>query len=482
MVDVLLVNPRFNGRSELPPLGLLAIASVLLKEDIGIEVIDLDLGTSDAAGRVLSEALARKPGVLGVSAMTDSFQSALDVCRKAKAADPAVLTVMGGIHATVLHDTLLREHEVIDAVVRGEGEIAFAELVKRCLGGHDLGGTEGVSFRREGKIVCGKDRDLIGDLDFLPPPAHHLVENGSYKTRNISSSRGCARRCAFCSIRALYGTRVRTRGVESVVSEIEALVGLGAKRILFTDDNFTFSLPRVGDICNGIVERGFHREVEFFAEGRIDDICRDPIMAGIMSNAGFRGLYVGAESGSEEILRYYRKDILPDDVLRAVSMCVEQNLTPVVNFILYGPMDTADTIRQTVALARRIFEMGAEIAYAEAIIPYFGTPLQAWLVRDGKFRRSGDVYYFDSYRGMDIDSVLRLTALARRLARFVHGEHPLFGMRRVYYEMGFVDELLARLFPTALEGTLQKLRREGTRSEEAEQLRLEVMAVIGGLQ
>ena len=93
MVDVLLVNPRFNGRSELPPLGLLAIASVLLKEDIGIEVIDLDLGTSDAAGRVLSEALARKPGVLGVSAMTDSFQSALDVCRKAKAADPAGIDI-----------------------------------------------------------------------------------------------------------------------------------------------------------------------------------------------------------------------------------------------------------------------------------------------------------------------------------------------------------------------------------------------------
>ncbi len=479
MVDVLLVNPRFNGRSELPPLGLLALASVLLKEHIAVGVVDLDLGTPVAADRALSEGLARKPKVLGLSAMTDSFKSALEVCRRAKAADAAVLTVMGGVHATVLHDTLLRDHDVIDAVVRGEGEIAFPELVKRFLGGRDPGGIEGVTFRREGKIVCEKDCELIRDLDALPVPAHHLVENGSYTTRNISSSRGCARQCAFCSIRALYRSRVRARGVASVFSEIETLVGLGAKRILFTDDNFTFSLPRVRDICNGIVEGGFHKEVEFFAEGRVDDICRNPIIAGIMSNAGFRGLYVGAESGSEEILRYYRKDISPGDMLSAVAACVEQNLTPVVNFIMYGPMDTADTIRQTTALARKAFEMGAEIAYAEAMIPYYGTPLQEWLERDGKFRRAGDVYYFESYRGMDIESVLRLTALSRRLARFVYGGDPLFKMRRVYYEMGFLDELLACLFPPAFEKILGKLRGEGVQSDEAEDLRVEVMKAVG---
>jgi len=480
MVDVLLVNPRFNGRSELPPLGLLALASVLLKENIATGVIDLDVDTPGAADRVLSEGLARKPRVVGVSTMTDSFQSALEVCQKAKASDPAVLTVMGGIHAAVLHDTLLREYDVIDAVVRGEGEIAFLEIVRRFLAGRDPGGIEGVTFRRGGEIVRENDRDLILDLDTLPIPAHRLVENGRYTTRNISSSRGCARRCAFCSIRALYRAKVRTRSVERVISEIETLVGLGAKRILFTDDNFTFSLPRVRDICSGIMEGGFHREVQFFAEGRADDICRNPIMAGIMSDAGFRGLYIGAESGSEEILGYYCKDISPGDILRAVSACVEQNLTPVVNFILYGPMDTADTIRQTAALAKKVFEMGAEIAYAEAIIPYFGTPLQEWLERDDKFRRAGDVYYFDSYRGMDIDSVLRLTALARRIARFVHGGDPLFEIRRVYYEMGFVDELLARLFPPDLEKVLRKLRGEGVRNEEAENLRNEVKRVIGG--
>ena len=60
-----------------------------------------------------------------------------------------------------------------------------------------------------------------------------------------------------------------------------------------------------------------------------------------------------------------------------MALCVEQNLTPVVSFILFGPMDTAGTIRETLALARRLFECGAEIACTEMLIPYPGTPIAA---------------------------------------------------------------------------------------------------------
>jgi radical SAM superfamily enzyme YgiQ (UPF0313 family) len=88
-------------------------------------------------------------------------------------------------------------------------------------------------------------------------------------------------------------------------------------------------------------------------------------------------LYFGAESGAGKILDYYRKGITPADIERCVALCVEQNLTPVVSFILFVPMDTPGTIRETLALARRLFECGAEIAYTEMLIPYPGTPIAA---------------------------------------------------------------------------------------------------------
>mgnify|MGYP003610360595 CR=1 FL=1 len=42
-MNILLVNPRFNGTSEIPPLGLAAVASPLLDADFDVKILDLDL-------------------------------------------------------------------------------------------------------------------------------------------------------------------------------------------------------------------------------------------------------------------------------------------------------------------------------------------------------------------------------------------------------------------------------------------------------
>jgi radical SAM superfamily enzyme YgiQ (UPF0313 family) len=128
---------------------------------------------------------------------------------------------------------------------------------------------------------------------------------------------------------------------------------------------------------------------------------------------------------------------------RCVSLCVEQNLTPVVSFILLGPRDTVATVRETLALARRLFEQGAEIAYTEMLIPYPGTPIQSSLARDGKFRHSEEVYYFESYNGMDAKRILQLFTAARQAAQRVHRGEPFAQQRRVYREFGCLDDLLA---------------------------------------
>ena len=67
------------------------------------------------------------------------------------------------------------------------------------------------------------------------------------------------------------------------------------------------------------------------------------MLPGTLSAAGFGALYFGAESGAGKILDYYRKGITPADIERCVALCVEQNLTPVVSFILFGPMDTPES-------------------------------------------------------------------------------------------------------------------------------------------
>ena len=47
----------------------------------------------------------------------------------------------------------LREHPYIDAVIKGEGEITFTELLKVYLGNGSIEETDGVSCRINGKIL-----------------------------------------------------------------------------------------------------------------------------------------------------------------------------------------------------------------------------------------------------------------------------------------------------------------------------------------
>jgi len=455
-MNILLVNPRFNGTSEIPPLGLESVAAPLLEADFEVSILDLDLespGEGPGAGDERLQKCLRecRPSIVGLTALSNSFASAGHVLETVKEADPRTLTVLGGIHGSVLFETLLRDHDAIDAVVRGEGEVTFLELARRFADSSDFDGIPGVSYRRAGCIVHNGERPLMRDLDRFPIPAHHLIDGGCYRTRSISSSRGCAHDCTFCSIQSQYHRIVRFHSAGRLIEEIHGLLYFGAKRIMFTDDNFTFSLKRIRELCAEMIRQGFNSQAAFYAQGRMDDICRNPSMAGMLSEAGFRALYVGAESGSAEVLSYYRKGIHPEEVLRGASFCIEQNLTPVVNFILLGPKDTPETIRQTIRLALQLFENGAEIAYTETLIPYPGTPIKETLERDGRYRETGEVYYFESYRGVNMDWFLHLCDCARVLTRLFHGTDPQFDARKTYYELACLDSLLAGRVPPDLE-------------------------------
>jgi anaerobic magnesium-protoporphyrin IX monomethyl ester cyclase len=461
-MDVLLVNSRHNGSAEIPPLGLEYLAAVLLQSPLTVSILDLDTNChSDIHESLRHELSAHTPQVVGVTAMSDSFTSALQILGIVKNYNPDILTVLGGMHATVRYEAILDNHDAVDVIVRGEGDYTFKEVVSHHLSRKSFGSIDGVSYRQNGHVVHTRERGLIKNLNALPLPAHHLVANTDYATRSISTSRGCVQNCSFCSIQSMYHRTVRVRSIESIIDEIEELVMNGARRIMFTDDNFTFSTTRITHLCQTIKARRLNRRAVFYAEGRIDDICRSPSMAGILSDAGFRGLYIGAESGSDAILRYYRKDITTEQIRQGVFYCIEQNLTPVVNFILYGPRDTVGTMKETISLAKRLFENGAEIAYAEALTPYPGTPLKDELEMNGRFRESEGVFYFDSYSGLDIDRTLELLNAARLITYLVRKDDTLFEARKAYYELSYLDELLDNRVPSDFEA----LRRRGDPGE-----------------
>jgi len=96
-MNILLVNPRYNGKSEIPPLGLESVASPLLEEDLDVLILDLDIGESqDMDERLLKCLKEFKPAIVGVTSLSDSFASARHVFETVKAVNHEILTVWGG--------------------------------------------------------------------------------------------------------------------------------------------------------------------------------------------------------------------------------------------------------------------------------------------------------------------------------------------------------------------------------------------------
>lgn len=443
---VLLVNPAFDGRAEAPPLGLLCLAAVLIGNGIDTRVTDLDVqepGSGSDPCRKLHEAISGfDPSVLGVTSTSRNFDSARQAISCAKRLSPGIVCVLGGVHATVAYPGILENVPALDFLIRGEGENSFLQLVRRHAEKRSFENIEGLSFW-SGTAIVHNPRGGPADLDGYPMPAHHLIGNGAYRARSISGGRGCFHGCTFCSIKEMYGSTVRLRDVASIAEEIHCLTTLGARRIMFTDDNFTADRGRLARLCGAIVKMGLASRAEYIAEGRLDDIARHPLTAQVLGESGFRYIYAGAESGSQGVLDYYRKKTTPEAIFEGAVHCLNNNVMPVVNFILLGPRDSVRTIRETISFARRLFESGAQIAYTETLVPYPGTPIRMQLAKKGRLLEKDDIYWFEPDGKPGYEEFLSLFADARQEAQMKFGHKPYFEHQRVYFELVCLDEILS---------------------------------------
>ncbi|OYT48056.1 cobalamin-binding protein, partial [Candidatus Bathyarchaeota archaeon ex4484_231] len=134
---VLLVEPPKEvwfvmGEYLPPPFGLLELGAYLEKhvEDVEVTVLDCQAERVDWQG--LEKRIAElEPDVVASSGFaTCNAYTAVRTLETAKKVNPNILTVTGGQHFTALAEESLREYPEIDVIVRGEGEVTFAELVK----------------------------------------------------------------------------------------------------------------------------------------------------------------------------------------------------------------------------------------------------------------------------------------------------------------------------------------------------------------
>jgi radical SAM superfamily enzyme YgiQ (UPF0313 family) len=216
---------------------------------------------------------------------------------------------------------------------------------------------------------------FVKDLNSLPHPnwdqfdirrfRYQIITNRGI-TLPVLGSRGCPDTCNYCPY--LVNSKYRVRTPESVVNEIEYLVGRYKIRgIAFRDPNLTHGRDRARKLADLILRRGV--DVRWGIEARTDRL--DPELLTLLHRAGLRSVEVGVESASEETLRANLRRAIPKTHQELViEHCHRLGIRVIANYTLGLPNDTVDGMLDTIRYAKKLNTFAIQFTITT---PYPGT-------------------------------------------------------------------------------------------------------------
>jgi len=341
-MKVALIRPRSSGGAYEPPLGVLYIAGYLRKYgEVDVEIIDAEALNWDNK-KVGKRLKLIKPDLVGISVLSyDRFQG-FEIAEIAK--KNGAFVVIGGPHVTFIDRETLESNPSIDAVVRGEGEATTLELVTKLRSKEPVDSINGLTFRRDDKIIRNPDREFIKDVDSIPLPAYDLVPMEKYQYYAVLASRGCPFNCIFCASPKIWKRKLRSRDPKKVVDEIEYLLtNYGKKVVHIKDDTFTVRKSWFNKICDEIENRNLKFRWECL--GRVDTIDKE--MLERLKKLGCERIEFGVETGDEYMMKLINKNITKNQVRTAISLAKEVGLGVGTFFMLGHPAENEKTINET---------------------------------------------------------------------------------------------------------------------------------------
>ena len=381
-----------------PPIELAHVAAVLEEEGHEVQIHDGDARDLDLEGSCAA-ICAERPEFVCLDSSSTSLERDLLLARRVRSELGVPVGILGS-QVTYTPDEIF-EGDSVDVVVRGEPEHTVRDLAARLAAGEGFEGVAGVSWRKpSGEVVHEPERDKIKDLDALPIPARHLLDNQAYRfpgvegaITTVKSSRGCPLNCSFCGYTLAQGLRFRFRSPEHVLTELEDLYrNHGIRHVVFRDPIFSTKASRVHEICDGMIERGL--QIEWQCETAVKVLDRELLKK--MAAAGCRHISLGVESGNEEIQRKHCGAKLLDHVQAkgVFDACRDFGIETRAFCMIGFPEETEAMAEETLRLVEHLDPDQVQFC---AVTAYPGTPLYQML-SDG---RDFDYAVMTGYRALE---------------------------------------------------------------------------------
>jgi magnesium-protoporphyrin IX monomethyl ester (oxidative) cyclase len=492
-MKVLLINPpqTFFPGSDPPagnlPLGLMYIAAMLQNGGYIVEILDAFMADADfkegngetkTVGlpfkQIGKEIRVRKPDIVGIAGpFTSQIGHAIQTSKVAKEACPDCLTVVGGPHVSLVPSEFLEEAITVDIAVVGEGENAMLEIAQSLEGKKALSEIQGIAYRNGDTIIVNPRRRFLDNLDNLPYPAYDLVDMEQYLSTSkkgyrsfqdraipMITSRGCPFNCSFCSVHLHMGHSFRAHSAQYVLDHIQYIVDkYKVRNIFFEDDNLTLDLKRFEAICDGIIERKI--KVNWETPNGIRADCLNLDLLKKMKKSGAKSIFVGVESGDQQILdKIIGKSLDLDKVIEFAKNSQKIGLKTGAFYIIGFPGETKQDMQRTVDFAldlKRKYDVGMHLFVAT---PSYGTRLyveckdKGYLSADlswnsfAQARQAKGIPLIttNEFTPVEVKEIAsKAVAKYKKLSLSGHAKHPVKALQTVFNQPQLVIKFLKNL-------------------------------------
>ena len=334
--------------------------------------------------------------LVGFSSMTGYSDLTRRIVGRLRKLDPDTFIVWGGIHPIIHPEDAVTAD--VDAICTGEGEFAFAELHQLLQDDRDFTGVGNFWFKRGAEVVRNPFLPLMtpADMDTLPFPQYGADTERIYipgmgfvpmgRTEYLAQfslgyqtvwSIGCPFHCSFCGNTKFIANDVNYKKVRHpspryIVDEIKSVQQRFpfVSQVSFHDDSF-MAIP--------------YRELEEFADLWQAELAVPFAVYGVIPNyvkqekfelltwAGMNRIRMGIQSGSQDILDFYRRPTPPARIMEAGevigSFSGTYHVPPAYDIIVDNPIETRQDVVDTLELLYKIARPYTLLIYSLKVIP-----------------------------------------------------------------------------------------------------------------
>ena len=305
--------------------------------------------------------------VLLISSITRTSPQSQELAKLFKQKNKDSWVIAGGPDPTFRIEDWLK---YVDIIVIGEGEKTLLELMNKLIKNpENLNSVKGIAFKKNGKTVITKPRELLtsSELSQLPHPFYYKNIRKKITSGVVETSRGCPNNCDFCTVTKVYGRQYRVKSIDYVIEELKRTKDTG-NALFFTDDNLTAIPNKTIELLEAIIENGLNKK---YSVAQITiKLADNPELMSALKKANINILCIGIESINNETLKELGKPYTAEQNKRAIKILRKAGFWIHGMMMLGGEGDTPESLKETLEWANQ----NLDSVQFFSIIPAPGTP------------------------------------------------------------------------------------------------------------